>query len=80
MKDTLELTGVCWFEDIGFGDINLCYIEHACDHYSSDIETTIELDKAAAENIIGWLQDKFNLKPNADLTGNQKPVKEVTNV
>ena len=62
--DKLELTGGCWFEDYGCGDITLCYIEHATDHWCSDSETTVYIDKETAGKIIVWLQNKFNLKPN----------------
>ena len=62
LKNKLELTGSCWFEDYGYGDICLCYIEHATDHWNSDSETTVDIDKEKAEKIIGWLQDKFNVR------------------
>ena len=62
MKDKLELTRRCWLEDLGWGDINLCYIEHATDYWNSDTETNIDIDKETAKTIISWLQDKFNLE------------------
>ena len=59
-NDKLELTSRCWLEDIGWGDINLCYIERAADHWNSDSETTVDVDRDTAEKIIAWLQSKFN--------------------
>jgi hypothetical protein len=67
MTDKLEISPYCWIEDYGFGNISLCYIEHATDHWCSNSETGVDLDKEDAEKIIAWLQLKFNFKPNASL-------------
>ena len=60
--DVLNVSKTCWFEDHGHGDISLCYIERATDHWSSDSETGVDIDKVNAKRIIGWLQAKFNLE------------------
>jgi hypothetical protein len=68
MTDKLKISPSCWLEDYGYGSISLCYIEHATDHWSSNSETDVDLDKEAAERIIDWLQSKFNIKSNAGVT------------
>ena len=65
INDKLELTPDCWLEDLGWGDINLCYTEHATDHWNSDSETTVDVDRDTAEKIIAWLQSKFNFDASA---------------
>jgi len=37
------------------------FTEHACDHYSSDTETSVDVDKEKAIEIIAALKKAFNL-------------------
>lgn len=43
-------------------DVNLEYIEHASDHWSSDSHTSVKIDLEMAKNIIAFLKDAFEIK------------------
>ena len=40
-------------------DVSFEYIEHACDHWSSNVETTVSIDKDKAMEIIAFLSSAF---------------------
>ena len=40
-------------------DITLDYIEHSSDHYHSDNETSLDIDKEKAIEMIKFLKDAF---------------------
>lgn len=42
-------------------DITLDYLEHATDHMSSDTETSVDIDKESALEIISFLRESFNI-------------------
>lgn len=66
MNETkLEISYGCWLEE-SWGDVSLCYVERATDHWTTDSETTIDLDKEKARKIINWLQKKFNLETEGE--------------
>lgn len=65
MKETqLEIGSTChltkteYSESVG-PDITLDYIEHSADHWYQDRETSLDIDKEKAVEIIKFLQDAF---------------------
>jgi len=59
--DKLELGGSCHLAATRYDngpwlpDVSLEYVEHACDHYSSDTNTSITIDADMARKIIAFL-------------------------
>jgi hypothetical protein len=61
VDDTLKLTKSCWLEHThGYG-IELCYVEHSSDHWHSNMDTEIDIDRERAMEIIQWLAEKIGL-------------------
>lgn len=60
-EEKVEVAHGCWFEYLEHMGVSLMYIEHATDHWSSDSETEVDIDKAKAEEIINFLQRRFNI-------------------
>jgi hypothetical protein len=62
VDNTLRLNRSCWFEHTpGYG-IELCYVEHSPDPYYSDMDTTVDISREKALEIIQWLCEKFDLR------------------
>lgn len=67
MKVTqVELSPTCHLTKFIYGecvsaDISLDYIEHSSDHYHSDDETSIDIDKEKAVEIVEFLNEAFLL-------------------
>ena len=59
--DKLELGASCHLELVryengpGLPEVSIEYVEHACDHYSSDVHTSITIDSEMAIKIIAFL-------------------------
>jgi len=45
----------------GSMDVYLDYIEHSADHWHSDTETSLDIDKDKAVEIINFLKDAFSI-------------------
>lgn len=52
----------CWKWDNYPTEVNLEYMEYACDHWSSDCHTSVSIDLEMAKNIIAFLKNAFNIK------------------
>lgn len=69
MKQTqVEIGGTCHLTKTEYGenvrpDITLDYIEHSSDHYHSDNETSLDINKEKAIEIVKFLQDVFDVSP-----------------
>jgi hypothetical protein len=66
LETILELSGSCVIElteyDGGFEPtLTLDYTEHSSDHWHSDNETSIDIDKEMAISIIAILQKAYKL-------------------
>ena len=68
MKETqVEISGTCHLTKTEYGEnvkpnITLDYIEHSSDHYHSDNETNLDIDKEKAIEIIKFLQEAFTIE------------------
>ena len=68
MKETqVEIGSTCHITKTEYGEnvepsITLDYIEHSSDHYHSDNETSLDIDKEKAIEIIKFLQDAFTIE------------------
>lgn len=66
-RDRLELTSSCSFQAVSWADgayptdVTLEYTEHSSDHYHSDHETSIDLNKEDAIRIVKFLTRHFGL-------------------
>ena len=65
MADILKLSRACQLEYTAHSGVALCYTEHSPDHWYSDTETEVDIDKDKAAEIVAWLCDKYQL-PNAE--------------
>ena len=45
-------------------DVSLDYTEHASDHWSSDVETSLDINEQKAREIIAFLEDAFDIGMN----------------
>lgn len=67
MKETqVEIGSSCHLTKTEYGehvlpDITIDYIEHSIDPYYSDNETSLDIDKEKAIEIINFLKDAFSL-------------------
>lgn len=67
MKETkLEIGGSCHLTRTEYGenvkpDITLDYVEYSSDHWHKDSETSLDIDKEKAIEIIKFLQDSFTI-------------------
>mgnify|MGYP000098920543 CR=1 FL=1 len=73
---TLDLTSSCKltytnYENISVKDVCLEYVEHSTDHWHSDNETSIDIDRRTAICIIEFLMDAHDIK--GTLTWNATP-------
>ena len=65
--EKLELGGSCHLEVVRYQaesclpEVSLEYVEHACDHYSSDVHTSITIDSEMARKIIAFLTSAHDL-------------------
>ena len=60
----LELSGLCKIvaTDWNWGkEVCLEYIERSPDRWHSDAETSIDIDKEMAQNIVGFLKKHFEI-------------------
>lgn len=60
----VEITPTCKFsmtryENIGITDVCIEYVEHSTDHWNSDSETSIDIDKEMAKKIIAFFVESF---------------------
>ena len=66
MDKQLEIGGTLKIDAYQFGEAkpeaSFDFTEHACDHYSPDTETSIDIDEAKAREIIEFLEDVFKLR------------------
>lgn len=65
-EEKIEISPTCSFVKTSYGegvddDISLEYVEHSTDHYYSDRDTSIDIDKQKAVEIIKFLSECFNL-------------------
>jgi hypothetical protein len=65
-EEKLELSRSCHLVKTSYGegvddDISLDYTEYSSDHYHSDTETSVDLDKAKALEVIAFLKDAFSI-------------------
>ena len=62
----VEMSSTCSFEFThyeGFKpDVDITYIEHSSDSYYSDSETTIDIDKEKAIEIIKFMKESFGIE------------------
>lgn len=60
-----KIAGSCAFVHAIYGhdieDVALEYVEHASDHWHSDTEVSIEINRAKAEEIVAFLTAAFKL-------------------
>lgn len=42
-------------------DVSIDYTEYACDHYSADTETSLDIDKDKAVEIVRFLTECYDL-------------------
>lgn len=67
MSDTerrFNINKNCWFEVQDWGgskDVYLTYIEHSPDHWYSDYETDVIIERDDAINIIEFLRKEFDI-------------------
>ena len=65
--DKLELGASCHLELVRYEkgpwlpEVSIEYIEHACDHSSSDVHTSINIDSEKALKIIAFLTSAHGL-------------------
>ena len=61
--DRLELSPTCRFEVSraeGYPpDVTLEYVEHACDHFSSDVHTSMAISEDEALEVVAFLARAF---------------------
>ena len=68
--EKLELTASCHFEVTRYEgyptDVSLEYVEHACDHWSSDARTSVTINEEDARKIVAFLTAAFgpNVRAN----------------
>lgn len=65
VENKLKVCGSCYFVETVYGpgikDVALEYTEHATDHWSSDTETSIEINKEKAVEIVNFLNKAFSI-------------------
>lgn len=65
-EEKIQISSTCHFIKTTYGenvppDISIDYTEHSTDHWHSDSETSIDIDKEKAIEIINFLSDAFNV-------------------
>ena len=61
MDDIVKLGRDCQLEYTTHSGVSLCYIEHSPDHWYSDTETDVDIDRDKAAEIVAWLCEKYQL-------------------
>lgn len=66
-EDFLEVSGSCKFTAVKYSqyddvEVSMDYIEYSAGHYHTDSETSVEIDKDKAAEIVGFLSKHFNLE------------------
>ena len=59
--EKIDVGNGVYFDWTKYGGVTLNYTEHQADHWYSDTETSVDIEKEDAQKIVDFLRSKYDL-------------------